>query len=250
MGRTRLKPAQQALRHTLVVEGRQIELQLRRSARRSIALQVDERGVRVSAPLRTSLTLVEQFVHQHGRWLIDRLQARADRPQVGVFVPADGARLPFFGGMLTLRLRPVRSSRWSVGEDGEELVLPQGVRAAAALRRALQARALEWHRERVQALCACLGRPAPPVRLTSARTRWGSCSSRSGIRLHWRLLHLPPALIDYVVAHEVAHLVEMNHSPRFWAVVETLCPDWRAARRQLRVLGQTLPLIEEAAGAA
>lgn len=129
-------------------------------------------------------------------------------------------------------------------------MLPEGPRAAAALRRALQARALDWHCERVQALCARLGRPPPPVRLTNARTRWGSCSSRSGIRLHWRLLHLPPALIDYVVAHEVAHLVEMNHSPRFWAVVETLCPDWRRARRQLRAAGQALPLIQEASEAA
>jgi hypothetical protein len=84
------------------------------------------------------------------------------------------------------------------------------------------------------------------VRLSSARTRWGSCSSRSGIRLHWRLIHLPPALIDYVVAHEVAHLLEMNHSPRFWAVVERLYPDWRAARADLRKAAAGLPVIAAA----
>ncbi len=247
MGNPGLKPAPQ-LRHALVVEGRHVELLLRRSARRSIALQVDERGVRVSAPLRTSLVQVEQFVQQHGRWLIDRLQARAERVQAAVFIPEDGACLPLFGQTLILRLRPVRSIRWVCGEQGEELVLPEGERTASALRRALQARALDWHRQRVAALCGRLDLPAPAVRLTSARTRWGSCSSRSGIRLHWRLIHLPPTLIDYVVAHEVAHLVEMNHSPRFWAVVEALYPDWRAARRQLRAAGQTLPLIADASG--
>jgi predicted metal-dependent hydrolase len=85
------------------------------------------------------------------------------------------------------------------------------------------------------------------VRLSSARTRWGSCSARSGIRLHWRLIHCPPALIDYVVAHEVAHLVEMNHSPRFWAVVGSLYPDWSAARLRLHEAARTLPLIEAGA---
>ncbi|HNB07544.1 MAG TPA: DUF45 domain-containing protein, partial [Thauera aminoaromatica] len=87
----------------------------------------------------------------------------------------------------------------------------------------------------------------PPVSLSSAATRWGSCSTRSGIRLHWRLIHLEPALIDYVVAHEVAHLAEMNHSPRFWAVVERLYPDWRAARAALRSAAATLPVIATAA---
>src|SRR5690554_2723692 len=80
---------------------------------------------------------------------------------------------------------------------------------------------------RVVEYCRRLGCAPVPVRLTSARTRWGSCSARSGIRLHWRLIHVAPGLLDYVVAHEVAHLAEMNHSPRFWRIVEALYPDWR-----------------------
>ena len=78
---------------------------------------------------------------------------------------------------------------------------------------------------------------------SNASTRWGSCSSRSGIRLHWRLIHLPLGLIDYVVAHEVAHLVEMNHSPRFWSVVESLYPEHMAARKALRQAASSLPHI-------
>ena len=118
-------------------------------------------------------------------------------------------------------------------------------READARRRA--ARALAWYRGRIEEYCHRLGLPVPAVRLSNARTRWGSCSSRSGIRLHWRLVHLSPALIDYVVAHEVAHLVEMNHSPRFWAVVERLYPDWREARAALRRAAATLPVIATAA---
>lgn len=114
---------------------------------------------------------------------------------------------------------------------------------AGALLRALKRRALEDYAPRLAEHCARFGVAVPPLRLTSARTRWGSCSTRSGIRLHWRLIHLEPELIDYVVAHEVAHLAEMNHSPRFWRLVETLHPQWQLSRRRLHAAGAELPRI-------
>ena len=111
--------------------------------------------------------------------------------------------------------------------------------------RAIQAFALSHFEARVAEFAARLGVRPPPVRLTSARTRWGSCSARA-IRLHWRLIHLPAALVNYVVAHEVAHLQHMDHSPAFWAVVERLYPDARSARRQLREAGRSLPELIDA----
>ena len=233
--------------HSLLVEGTRVDLVLRRSARRSFALQVDHRGARVSVPLRTPLGEVERFVHSHGRWLLDRLQARAAARPLPLLDVVDGATVPLFGRALTLRLRAGRLTRWHPLTDAhEELLLPTAVDPLRALLRALQARALAWYRGRVEEYCHRLGLPVPAVRLSNARTRWGSCSSRSGIRLHWRLIHLPPALIDYVVAHEVAHLVEMNHSARFWAVVERLYPDWRSARAALRAASASLPVIAAA----
>lgn len=241
-----MTPSEQA--HTLVIEGTRVELVLRRSARRSFALQVDHRGARVAAPLRAPLGEVERFVHSHGRWLLDRLRARAAAPQPVAFQVADGVSLPLFGRPLVLRLAPGRTARWRLRpEGGEELVLPTVGDVQRALVRALRVRALDWYRGRVEECCHRLGVPQPAVRLSSAATRWGSCSSRSGIRLHWRLIHLERVLIDYVVAHEVAHLVEMNHSPRFWAVVERICPGWRAARAGLRAAAATLPVIASAA---
>jgi predicted metal-dependent hydrolase len=133
----------------------------------------------------------------------------------------------------------------------EELCLPApqanatGAALAPTLVHALKLRALPWFRGRVEDYCQRLALAAPAVRLSSARTRWGSCSTTSGIRLHWRLIHLPAALIDYVAAHEVAHLVEMNHSPRFWNVVGRLYPDWRAARQALREAAPMLPVIDD-----
>lgn len=241
------RAAAQEQAHSLVIDGTRVDLVLRRSARRSFALQVDHRGARVAVPLRTPLGEVERFVHSHGRWLLDRLQARAAARPAPALEVVDGATVPLFGRALTLRVREGRITRWRpLTDDREELLLPTTVDPLRALLRALQARALAWYRGRVEEYCHRLGLPVPAVRLSNARTRWGSCSSRSGIRLHWRLVHLPPALIDYVVAHEVAHLVEMNHSPRFWAVVERLYPDWRSARAALRQASASLPVIAAA----
>ena len=241
------RAAAQEQAHSLIIEGTRVDLVLRRSARRSFALQVDHRGARVAVPLRTPLGEVERFVHSHGRWLLDRLQARAAARPSPVLDVVDGATVPLFGRALTLRLREGRITRWRpLTDDREELLLPTAVDPLRALLRALQARALAWYRGRIEEYCHRLGLPVPAVRLSNARTRWGSCSSRSGIRLHWRLVHLSPALIDYVVAHEVAHLVEMNHSPRFWAVVERLYPDWRSARAALSQASASLPVIAAA----
>ncbi len=75
----------------------------------------------------------------------------------------------------------------------------------------------------------------PTLSLSNAQSRWGSCNSKQEIRLNWRLLQAPPHLINYVVCHELAHLKEMNHSARFWAVVESLCPQYKQAEKDLKV---------------
>ncbi|ATE59054.1 M48 family metallopeptidase [Thauera sinica] len=242
-------PAASEVPHAVDIGGTRVALTLRRSARRSFALQVDHRGARVAVPFRATLADVDRFVRDHGQWLLDRLRMRAAAAPP-VFRVEEGAILPLLGRPLRLRFESGRRARWCSGQDGvDELLLPAAADPRRALLRTLQARALDWHRNRVEEYCLRLGLPVPAVRLSGARTRWGSCSSASGIRLHWRLIHLPPALIDYVVAHEVAHLVEMNHSPRFWAVVERIYPDWRRARLALRAASSRLPVIGDAEAA-
>ncbi len=238
-------------RHRIIIGGREITLGLRRSARRrSFALQVDHRGPRVSVPLGASPGQIDGFVRQHGQWLLERIEARGRNPSPPPLALEDGALFPLFGQTARLRFgRPPgaqgRAACWRVAEDGvEELWLPGAQAGMRGFIRALQARALAWHRGRVDEFCFRLGRAAPAVRLSHARTRWGSCSRISGIRLHWRLIHLELALIDYVAAHEVAHLAEMNHSPRFWAVVGSLCPAWREARARLRLAAASLPDLD------
>lgn len=226
------------------LEGREISYRLRRSARRSFALHVDPRGVRVAVPGRAALEEIERFVLAHGNWILEKLDVHARRAAVSAFDPCDGSIFPVMGRSSRLRVGPVGRPRWIMAADGvEELHVPAKGDRRAAIVRALRQRALPWFEGRVETFCRRLGIAPPPLRLSSARTRWGSCSARSGIRLHWRLIHLPPELSDYVVAHEVAHLLEMNHSPRFWAVVGELYPDWKRARVRLREAANTLPGI-------
>ena len=230
----------------IILGGQRIAYTLRRSTRKTLGLSIDHRGLIVGVPLRVGLREAEAFIRSHAGWVVDKLQARLQRQPVAAFEPVDGAPIPFLGEAWRLRLgRGNNRVLWH--EQGPERILELALRAGADARqlllRGLQQRSLELFTNRVEAFCLRLGRPMPAVGLSNARTRWGSCSSLSGIRLHWRLIHLPLPLIDYVVAHEVAHLVEMNHSPRFWSVVESLYPGHVAARKALRQAAAALPSI-------
>lgn len=230
----------------IVLNGQRVPYLLRRSARKTLGLRIDHRGLIVGVPLRARLGDAEAFMRSHAVWIIEKLSVRARSTEAATppFQIGEGAVLPYLGQPCRLRLGEGNNQvRWH--EAGEAPTLELALRAGAdprlLLLRALQQRALLLFGNRVEEFCARLGLPVPPVGLSNARTRWGSCSSRSGIRLHWRLIHLPLALIDYVVAHEVAHLIEMNHSPRFWSLVTSLYPEHPAARRALRDAAASLP---------
>ena len=118
-----------------------------------------------------------------------------------------------------------------------------GEETAALLVKALRHKALRLFGERLSFQAERFGIAPPRFALSSARTRWGSCSLKTGIRLNWRLIHGEPPLIDYVIVHELAHLTEMNHSTRFWAIVERYFPAYRTARVALKQLSGSLPEI-------
>lgn len=220
--------------------GRTIPYMLRRSRRRTLGLTVDGRGLKVAVPWNTPQVRVEAFIQEHGAWILEKLAAAQEREAERRLVLGDGSLIPLLGDDCLVRIEPgANRARW--GERHVVLGMKPGSDPAAVLECALKRKALEVFRERLAQYGTHLPTPLPPLALSSARTRWGSCSRRSGIRLNWRLIHLPLELVDYVVAHELAHLSEMNHSPRFWAVVETLYPNWKAAREELRVLGALVP---------
>ena len=215
---------------------------LRRAARRRLTMTIDAHGLRVGAALGLPLAEIEGYIRQHAEWVLDKLAAQAARPAPPRIDIADGARLPLFGGECQVRVLPGHNRlRWI----GDTLLLESraGASLAALARRGLQQRALAHFTARRDHYAPLLEVAAPPLALSNAGTRWGSCSLQSGIRVHWRLIHLPAHLGDYVMVHELAHLHEMNHSRRYWRVVERAFPDWRSARDELRAAAAMLPVI-------
>lgn len=226
----------------LLLGGQLVSYVLRQGRRRRLAMTIDERGLAVGAPHHVTLGEIEAFARSHAEWVLAKLAEYAQRTTPRQLAIRHGTRLPLLGGEIEVR---VESGANRVAWHGDALVLRArpGADLDQLARRALQRRALPHFVDRAGHYGAGLGRSLPPIALSSARTRWGSCSQASGIRFNWRLIHLPTHLVDYVVAHELAHLVEMNHSPRFWAEVGRLYPDWRAARAELKLRGREIPLI-------
>jgi predicted metal-dependent hydrolase len=233
-------PPEAKTRH-LLIGGRIIEYRLKSGARR-LSMTIDERGLRIGAPRRIALTEIEAFVQEHGDWVLKKLDELAAASHPRHLTIKDGVRLPLLGGDAEVRVLPgANRVRWIA----DVLVLEARPEAdlAQLAKRAMQKRALTHFTGRLAHFCGQLNLAAPKLGLSSAHTRWGSCSKQSGIRVNWRLIHLPPHLGDYVVAHEVAHLIEMNHSPRFWSVVGSLYPEWKAARSELKQRATSLPIL-------
>ena len=233
--------ASAAASRSITLAGQQVAYQLRRSRRRTIGLAIDQRGLRVGAPLQARLGDIESLIRQHGEWVLDKLAAWRERPATEKLAVADGTVISALGAALTVTVTPGSRQRWLFSGDKLHLFVPPAVAASAVLEKALREKARAVFGERLAHFAPGLGVATPPLRLSAARTRWGSCSHHGGISLNWRLVFMPLPVVDYVVAHELAHLREMNHSPRFWSVVEQLCPDWRARRLELRQLGRQIP---------
>ena len=207
---------------------------VRRRGRRGVGLKVDADGLTVNAPSSLPLSQIEALVRDSERWVLRKIAEWRAR-QVPLAEWHDGALLPFLGEKVVLRL--ARGRRSMARLAGGELLVVTRDGTGEAIRRAVVAwykRAAKEHlSKRLQALAAAARLAPPQFALSAAMARWGSCSVKREIRLAWRLVKAPPAHIDYVICHELAHLREMNHSAAFWAEVERQCRDYRRLRAEL-----------------
>ena len=225
--------------------GRWIEYRFVRRRRRTIGISVDANGLSVSAPLRAPWREIEAFLRQKERWVVRKLDEWARLPRPAILRGRSGESLPLFGAPVTLE---VSTGQRAVRHEPQRLMVsaPSPQRVAKVLTGWLKTQALDALTPRAQHFAARLEVAPRLVGLSNARTQWGVCTEDGAIRLSWRLVHLEPQLADYVVAHEVAHLVELNHSKRFWNLLARLYPDWRRARHQLELAGASLPIIQGA----
>jgi len=216
-----------------------VPFELRRSRRRhTLGLTVTAEQIRIHAPSWTPRAEIENYVRQQRDWL-RRAWARM-QTHISAALGAEPTPHLYLGCRLTLqvhhslfaevrRTAKVLHIYTSPGTDIDALVQTwQYTQAAKVLR---------W---RLNRLARKLGKQPARFALSKAQTQWGSCTSSGHIRLNWRLIQAPLALIDYVAAHELAHLIHMNHSPRFWAQVAQLCPDTLSRRATLRHMSPSL----------
>ncbi len=223
------------MRETVLPGSPPIALLLRRSARaKRITLRISQLDGRVTLTMPTRLAEREAvaFARSKEPWIREHLEARGDDQTVRL-----GSEVPVGGRLLQVVPGKGRSVR--IGQDEIAVPGPEG-RIGARLGAYLK----EVARDRLAGACddyaARLGRSYTRITMRDTRSRWGSCTSDGGLMFSWRLIMAPPAVLDYVAAHEVAHLAEMNHSPAFWSGVERIYGPYKEPRGWLRTHGNAL----------
>lgn len=229
---------------------------LRRSRRKTIGLMVHDDGLQVRAPTWSTLAQIELVLREKAPWIMRKLQERAQnlrRLALQENPWRTGGRIAYLGVQISLQLDGTQAVHYQGSADAPDtsdvLCLPL---PGDALSERIRESACTWLQQRAQIdfsrrldhYLALAGQTIQGWRLSSASSRWGSCSSARRIMLNWRLIHFESTIIDYVVAHEVAHLRIMNHGPEFWRELGRLYPDFKRTRDILRQhQPATLPLI-------
>ncbi|HYJ96576.1 MAG TPA: SprT family zinc-dependent metalloprotease [Burkholderiaceae bacterium] len=241
----------------IVLQGHRVAYEFRVARRRSIGFSVGLDGLSVRAPRWVRRADVEAALHERGDWILAKLaeqQQRSQRLEAARVQWREGASLPFLGEPVVLVIDP-RVAGVVLDAEAQGLPgvprrvlrvgLPHDARAEQlreAVQGWLQRQARRLFEERCTHFAPRLNVRVKRLSLSSAATRWGSASSDGSIWLHWRLIHFTLPVIDYVVAHELAHLREMNHSRAFWDVVRSVVPDYQRARRVLD--DQPVPMLD------
>jgi predicted metal-dependent hydrolase len=227
---------------TVAFDGEVYEVRVRRHAqarRYTLRIHAATREVVLSMPLRGSLREANVFAQKHGAWIAARLK-RLPRPQPF----AHGALVPLRG--IEHRIEHRRGARGTVwvecGDDGAQLLCVAGEapHVARRVRDYLKREAKKELERASRAAAAALGVSLTRVSVRDQSSRWGSCSTTGVLSYSWRLILAPPFVLDYLAAHEAAHLVEMNHSRRFWRLVEKINPDVTRAKAWLDAHGGDL----------
>ncbi len=229
-----------------------IEFAVRRSRRRkkTVQITVDGEGVRVAAPWATPDREIRAFVEKRADWIVRQLAEAERRPRPPLFVTGD--TLPYLGRPTELTVEPGDVAHPQVSfDDGRLIIAAPRQTTGDGLSQLLRRAVVEWYGERAaELLPACVDEwlprladgERPRILIRDQRKRWGSCAADGTLRFNWRLVMLEPALIEYVVVHELAHLTVKNHSADFWKVVAGVLPDVKERRQRLREAEKTLPM--------
>ncbi len=230
---------------TFDIDGETVPVAVRRNpqARRlTLRIEPGSGALKMSAPPHVGDSEIKRFAERNRHWVRAK---RARMPALNR--PEDGAMIAYFG--IEHRIVATGKLRGLVAVDtiaGEPVLLVPGRSEHLCRRLAdfMKARARHALAQQVERHSIVLGCRAAAIRITDTNSRWGSCSSRRTLSFSWRIIMAPPEILDYLAAHEVAHLLEMNHSDRFWDLVKQLCPQMERHRAWLRAHGSKLHAVQ------
>jgi predicted metal-dependent hydrolase len=217
--------------------GEAIDYQLERRQRRTIGLKISAQGLVVHAPKRLSLTQLEHALKDKADWICKKLKSQAANA-IAPIAWQDGTLLWLFGNQLQLQIVENPRNKMPDFQLGTLMLALYNPQDQALIAR----KTIQWYQKqaltdftrRLALFAAKLDVNTPRLYLSNAKSRWGSCNSKQEIRLSWRLIQAPPHIINYVICHELAHLKEMNHSPKFWGVVKSIYPEYQQAEKDLK----------------
>ena len=241
---TPIPPGHRRLR----LDGLALDYRLLRSKRKTIGFLIDDDGLRVTAPRWVTVAEIESAITSKQQWIFKKMNEQRERSVRRLQPPMewrDGATLPYLGTDITVRVAEPGSAttagtagiRFDEATRELHVSLPGSSTEQQLKDRVqgwLQTEARRVFAERLAVYAEKLGVSFRSFSLSSASTQWGSCTADGRIRLNWRLMHFALPNIDYVVAHELSHLREMNHGPQFWATVQSVLPEFETARKALR----------------
>lgn len=218
----------------------EIPYQVVRSNRKSVALVIDnEANLIVRAPALMSYTVIDEFVHKKRRWINEKQQ------QVAVFgekhppvVVETGESIILLGSNYAI----IKDAVDAVEVSGNELLVPENY-DIEKLTAWLKEQALQILSERVVLYANVMGVTPGTIKLSEAKARWGSCSTKNNLNFAWRLIMCPLSVIDYVVVHELSHITYKNHSPAFWARVKTVLPGYKDCQEWLKTNTKLMEII-------
>jgi predicted metal-dependent hydrolase len=221
-----------------VLEGMRVAYLFQRVRRRSIGFVVGPDGLEVRAPKWVTLKEVELGLQERGEWVLRKWAELQERQKnIRQIEWREGASLDYLGAPIQLHLSP-QNGRSELNDQRQLLLALPHTAEASQIRDAVQAwlmrEAKILFEQRLNHFAPLMGVQWKRLSLSNAGSRWGSARVDGAIRLNWRLIHLKPEAIDYVVVHELAHLQEMNHSPAFWKVVADILPDHLERRKALQ----------------
>lgn len=239
-GRASALPAEDVLEHP---DGLLVYRIRESRGRRTLGLSLKPDGaLHVAAPAGVPLAVIRRFVAERRAWIEEKRalirEYLTHRPPL-----ADGATLPFLGGQLIVSVteHPGRARCRRV-QDTLIVTAPDRRGIARAIEAWYRRAAAEHAVERIAYFAKAVGRAPKQITIRAQKSRWGSCTSRGSVSLNWRLLQMPAGIFDYVVVHELCHLLVPNHSPRFWQEVARVLPDYAERRAALRREGRMLAL--------